>query len=87
VYQVFGDAPGAYYAEDLGRLATAIAVRDRLAFLVLGCPFRSTEAYARLEARWDTGERNLGADVRDALLAGPLFEFSQPIAIPIQPAA
>lgn len=87
VYQVFGDLPGGYYAEDLERLASEIAAQDRITFLVLGCAFRSTEAYAQLKARWDGGERNLAEDVRDALLAGPLLEFSQPVAIPIQPAA
>jgi hypothetical protein len=86
VYQVFGEMPSAYYAQDLGRLAAAIAVRDRITFLVLGCAFRPSEPYAQLEARWDAGERSLGDDVRDALLAGPLLEFRQPIAIPIQPA-
>lgn len=59
VYQVFGDAPAAYYADDLGRLGSVIGVRDRITFLVLGCAFRSTEAYAQLEARWDAGERDL----------------------------
>lgn len=84
-YQVFGDVPAAYYAEDLGRLAAAVALRDRITFLVLGCAFRPTEAYAQLEARWDAGERSLGDDVRDALLAGPLLEFREPVAIPIRP--
>lgn len=87
VYQVFGDVPGTYYAEDLERLASAIAAQDRVIFLVLGCAFRSTEAYAKLEARWDAGERNMAADVRDALLAGPLLKFSQPVATLIQPGA
>jgi hypothetical protein len=86
VYQVFGDAPAHYYAEDLGRLATAIAGGNRITFVVVGCAFRRTDTYARLEARWDVGERGLGDDVRNALLAGPLFEFHRPIAIPIQPA-
>ena len=86
VYQVFGNALAPYYAEDLGQLAAAIAVRDRITFLVLGCAFRSTDAYAQLEARWDAGERSLGNDVRDALLAGPLLEFRQTVAILIQPA-
>ena len=86
VYQVFGNALAPYYAEDLGRLAAAIAVRDRITFLVLECAFRSTDAYAQLETRWDAGERSLGNDVRDALLAGPLLEFCQIAAIPIQPA-
>jgi hypothetical protein len=86
VYQVFGDAPAAYYAEDLGRLAAAIAARESITFLVLGCAFRSTNAYAQLEERWDAGERSLSNDVRAALLAGPLLEFHEPIAIRIQPA-
>ena len=86
MYQVFGDAPAAYYAEDLGRLAAAIAVRDRITFLVLGCAFRSTDAYAQLEVRWDAGERSLGNHVPDALFAGLLIEFRQTVAIPIQPA-
>ena len=77
VYQVFGDPPAAHYAEDLGRLAAAIDVRDRITFLVLWCPFRPTDAYARLETRWDAGERSLGNDVREALVAGPLLDFRQ----------
>jgi hypothetical protein len=70
---VFGEAQAAYYAEDLGRLATAIAARDCITFLVLGCACRSTNTYAQLEGRWDAGERDLGDDVREALLAGALL--------------
>jgi hypothetical protein len=87
VYQVFGESPADYYAGDLRRFAAATAAPDRLAFVVLGCACRSTDTYARLEGRWDAGERDLGDDVSEALLAGPLLEFSQPVAIPIQPAA
>lgn len=84
VYQVFGDAPAVYYTEDLERLATAIAARDRITFLLVGCAFRSTEEYAQLESRWGAGKRDLGTDVRDALLRGPLFEFDPPVATRIQ---
>jgi hypothetical protein len=83
VYQVFGDSPAAYYAEDLGRFAAAIAAPERISFVVLGCPCRSTATYARLEGRWDAGERDLGDDVLAAMLAGPLLEFGQPVLIPI----
>jgi hypothetical protein len=85
VYQVFGDSAADYYAEDLGRLAAAIGAPDRIAFVVLGCSCRSTDTYARLEGRWDSGERDLGDDVREAMLAGPLLEFDQPVAMPIRP--
>lgn len=83
VYQVFGDSPGAYYAEDLGRLASAMAARERVSFFIVRSAFHPTTTYARLVARWDAGERDMGADVRDALVAGPLLEFDEPIAIPI----
>jgi hypothetical protein len=79
VYQVFGDSPAHYYAEDLGRFAATLAAPERISFLVLGCAWRSTDTYARLEA----GERGLGEDVLAAMLAGPLLEFGQPVAIPI----
>jgi hypothetical protein len=36
------------------------------------------------ERRWDADERGLGEDVLAALIAGPLLEFGQPVAIPIQ---
>jgi len=58
-----------------------------MAFVVLRCACQSTDTYSRLEGRWDAGERDLGDDVSESLLAGPLLEFSQPVAIPIQPAA
>ena len=83
VYQVFGDSPADYYAEDLGRFAAAIAAPERISFVVLGCAFRSTDTYARLERRWDAGQRGLGEDVLAAMLAGPLLEFGQPVAIPV----
>jgi hypothetical protein len=86
VYQVFGDFPANYYAEDLGRFAAMIAAPERIAFVVLGCQCRSTDTYARLERRWDDGERDLGGDVLEAILAGPLLEFGPPVAIPIRPA-
>lgn len=82
-YQVFGDSPGPYYAQDLGRLASAMAARGRVSFLILHTAFRPTTAYAQLVARWDAGERDLGVDVRDALVSGPLLEFAEPVAIPI----
>jgi hypothetical protein len=87
VYQVFGDSPADYYAEDLGRFAAAIGAPDRIAFVVLGCSCRSTDTYARLEARWDSGKRDLGDDVSEALLGGALLEFDQPVVIRIQPTA
>jgi hypothetical protein len=87
LYQVFGDFPADYYAGDLRRFAAAIAAPDRMAFVVLGCACRSSDTYSRLERRWDAGERDLGDDVSEALLAGPILEFSQPVTIPIHPAA
>jgi len=83
VYHVFGDSPGEYYREDLGRLASAIAVRDRIMLFVVETAFRPTAAYAELVARWEAGERDMGDDVRNALIAGPLLEFAEPVAIPI----
>jgi uncharacterized protein DUF6946 len=85
VYQVFGDSPADYYAEDLRRFAAAIAAPDRMAFVVLGCACRSTDKYARLERRWDAGERDLGDDVSKALLAGALLSFGEPVAIAFNP--
>jgi hypothetical protein len=82
-YQVFGDSPGPYYAQDLGRLASAMAAQDQVSFFIVRSPFHPTTAYAQLVARWDAGERGIGADVRDALIAGPLLEFDEPVAIPI----
>lgn len=82
-YQVFGDSPGPYYEEDLGRLASAMAARDRISFVILRSAFRPTTAYTQLVARWDAGERGIGADVRGALIAGPLLAFDEPVAIPI----
>lgn len=86
VYQVFGDSPGPYYAEDLRRLASALPARDCVSFYVVASAFRPTPTYAQLAARWDAGERAIGADVRDALVAGPLLEFAEPIAMPISAA-
>jgi hypothetical protein len=83
VYQVFGDSPGPYYIEDLRRLAAAMPDRNGVSFYVVATAFQPTTTYALLAARWDAGERDMGADVRDALLAGPLLEFAEPVAIPI----
>jgi hypothetical protein len=83
VYQVFGDSPGPYYTEDLRRLASAMPDRDGVSFYVVASPFHPTTTYAQLAARWDAGERDIGVDVRDALVASPLLEFAEPIAIPI----
>jgi len=87
VYQVFGHAPEPYYADDLGRLVSAMAARDRVMFFVVSNSFRRTATYAQLVARWDAGEREMGTDVRDALIAGPLLEFDEPVAISISGAA
>jgi hypothetical protein len=86
VYQVFGGSPGPYYVEDLGRLASKMAAGDRVSFFVVGSAFHPTTAYAELVARWDAGERGIGTDVRNALIAGPLLEFDEPVVIPIRAA-
>jgi len=77
VYQVFGDSPGPYYTEDLRRLASALPDRGGVSFYVVASAFHPTTTYAQLAARWDSGERDMGVDVREALLAGPLFEFTE----------
>jgi hypothetical protein len=79
VYQVFGDSPADYYGKDLERLATTLAAPDLLEFVVLGCAYRPTEAFTRLVKRWDDGERALGEAVREALLAGPMLDFHEPV--------
>ena len=81
VYQVFGDSPGMYYTEDLRRLAATMPDRKGVSFHVVASAFRPTTTYALLAARWDAGERNMGADGRDALVAGPLLEFAEPVAM------
>jgi hypothetical protein len=83
VYQVFGDSSGPYYAEDLRQLAAAMPDGNGVSFYVVASAFQPTTTYALLAARWDAGERDMGADVRDALVAGPLLEFAEPVAIPI----
>jgi hypothetical protein len=83
VYQVFGDSPGPYYTEDLRRLASAMPARGGVSFYVVANAFHPTTTYEQLAARWDAGERDISADVRDALVAGPLLEFAEPVAIPI----
>ena len=60
-----------------------MAARDRVSFFVVRTGFHLTAKYVQLLARWDAGERGMGADVRDALIAGPLLEFDDPVAIPI----
>ena len=79
VYQVFGDAPPPYYADRLRRFAAIIGSGDRIGFVVLGCAFRRSVTYRQLEANWDSGERDLGDQVRAALIAGPLLGFSDPV--------
>lgn len=86
VYQVFGGSPAPYYIEDLRRLASAIATRDRVSFVVVGTAFHPTTAYAQLVTQWDARKPGIGTDVRNALIAGPLLEFDEPVAIPIQAA-
>lgn len=83
VYQVFGDSPGPYYTKDLRRLGAAMPEPRGVSFYVVATAFQPTTTYARLVARWDAGERDMGADVRDGLVAGPLLEFAEPVAIPI----
>jgi hypothetical protein len=75
VYLIFGDDPGRYYAEDVAALDRALGEPTGLAIHVLSVPLASEPAFAALTDRWDAGERKLAADVREALLAGPLFRF------------
>ena len=76
-YQVFGEAPGSYYAEDLRRLASVMVPGDRVSFYIVHSTFQPSAAYAQLVERWNAGERDMAADVRKALVAGPLLEFDE----------
>jgi hypothetical protein len=86
VYQVFGDAPPAHYVRDLACVALAGGAGDRIGFVVLTCGFRATATYGALHERWQQRERSLGVDIRQALLAGRLFEFREPASVPVHPA-
>jgi hypothetical protein len=75
VYQIFGEPPEPYYEEDLRALARAIGDSRHVEFFVVHTSFSPESAHERLLADWDAGERHMDADVRKALIAGPLLKF------------
>ncbi len=85
VYQVFGDTPPPYYAEQLGRLAAVLGADNRIGFAVLGCSFRPSEVYRQIVAGWDSGKSDLGERLRAALAASPILDFDEPAVLRIQP--
>jgi hypothetical protein len=46
--------------------------------LLLVCTFEKSPLYTIIEGKWKTGARDLSADVRSALIAGPVFAFRKP---------
>lgn len=76
VYLVFhADVPD-HYATHLSAFAALLPDHTRFSLHLVSCAIKGSEAYGAHTSRWDAGERTLGEDVRDALAAGPLFEFS-----------
>jgi hypothetical protein len=74
-YMVFGDDPGAYYADDVAALDRLLGEPAGLAIHVLSIPLCGEPALDVLIERWDAGERQLSGAVREVLLMGPLFRF------------
>jgi hypothetical protein len=72
LYLVFGE-PAAHYAKHIASLAALIG--PGLSLLVANCPVAALDRFRELEQRWARGERELGPDVRAALVAAPLFSF------------
>jgi hypothetical protein len=84
LYQVFSnDRPG-YYDDLLHRWARILGNSYELGLWVFWCRLRKSERYQHLEVRWETGERDLGEEVRSELLTGSLLEFFEPISTRIE---
>jgi len=75
VHLIFGEGAGAHYVEDIAALDRILGEPSGLAMHVFRVPVQPEPAFTSLAKRWDAGERELGDDVRQALLAGPLFRF------------
>jgi hypothetical protein len=84
LYQVFSNEPPAYYGDLLHTWARILGDCHELGLWVFWCRLRRSETYLRLEARWESGERELGEQVRSELLTGSLLEFFDPVSTRIE---
>ncbi len=75
VYLIFGEAPGAYYVDDVAALDCLLGEPLGLGMHVVHVQAHPEPAFKALTDRWDGGERELAEGVRQALLGGSLFRF------------
>lgn len=75
VYHVFGDAPTNHYSEALSSLWKLLGRGSSLAFELLTCDLKPFAQWIAFRSRWESGERGLAEETRDALLRGCLFSF------------
>ena len=75
LYFVFDPHPStrSEYLTDLRGLRDALGSRSSLGIMLVECAIEKTPVHARLQARWDAGERALHAPVLDALRSGELI--------------
>lgn len=78
VYLVFGSDPHACYVEDVQGLMRLLAPAGDLRAFVVNVSVTWSAAFSSLKKRWETGERELSPEVRQALLSRPLFTFGVP---------
>jgi hypothetical protein len=87
VYQIFGAHPESYYPDQLRGLSTVIGPKGHMGLALVECGLSGADSFNRLDARWHDGDRHLSAEIRRALLAGPMFDFFAPVLKCIRKAA
>jgi Domain of unknown function (DUF6946) len=76
VYQIFDNALGHYYRNQLEALRTLIPVSAiKLALHIT--PAKASDTYSRLIERWRSGERNMARHIRAALIDQGILTFTE----------
>jgi hypothetical protein len=80
IYQVFEEGEVRASVPDLSSFQELLSDTRDFHVGVMSCPFRATDGFAHTLNSWDNGKREgLAEEVREALLAGPIFEFTEPM--------
>ena len=73
-YLIFGDVVPQHYVTHMTSLQRLLDPK-RISLFVLSSAFERSDDCVNLESRWDAGDRDLGASVRDCMLNRPLHAF------------
>jgi len=86
IYQCFDldEEKALYYRSQLETLIRVLKKPEKLHFFLVNIPLLKSPAYTQLQARWDSGERIMHADVIRGMKTNEFLAFGKPMVISIE---